>query len=105
MEFLSGIRVTAYNRENQKDAIRPAGYYILLLDYNEKKLQIIHFNVSKIDEANKVYNIIEKTTKDTNIDAVLVRVSSINSLRTAYPNYFSDIGEFIAIVNKYVGAN
>lgn len=104
LEFLSGIRVTAYNREKQKDAIRSAGYYILLLDYNEKKLQIIHFNVSKIDEANKVYNFIEKTTEDTNIDAVLVRVSSINSLRTAYPNYFSDIGEFISIVNKYVGA-
>ena len=36
------------------------------------------------------------------IDAVLVNVSSFNALKSAYPNYFSDIGEFVDIIKSYL---
>lgn len=101
LEFLSGIRVTAFNREKHSGILKSAGYYILVLDYDKKTLRILSFNASKIDEANKLYNRIESQTKGNN-DAVLVRVSSFNLLKSAYPNYFSDIGEFIAIIKKYI---
>ena len=57
---------------------------------------------SEFDEANNIYNSIESTRAGTKIDAVLVNVSSFKSLKSAYPNYFSDIGEFVNIVKSYL---
>lgn len=104
LEFLSGIRVAVDNKEKKLKEINSAGYYILLLNYKTHMLKIRHYNASQFDEANKIYNIIENAKSETQLDAVLVRVSSFKSLKSAYPNYFSDIGEFISIVNEYVVA-
>lgn len=101
LDFLSGIRVAVDNQE-EKIKYNNAGYYILILNYNTKRLQIKKYKSSEIDEANKIYNSIESTRAETKIDAVLVRVSSFKDLKKAYPNYFSDIGEFIDIVKSYL---
>lgn len=55
-----------------------------------------------MEKANKVYSQIEQTKSESQIDAVLVRVSSLQSLKAAYPNYFSDIAEFVNIVKEYL---
>ena len=52
--------------------------------------------------ANVIYNSIEATRAANKIDAVLVRVSSFKTLEKAYPNYFSDIGEFVDLVKSYL---
>ena len=95
LAFLSGIKV-AMNNQNQKSDIYKSGYCILILNYNTRILNLRFFNASQIEEANVIYNSIERTRGK--IDAVLVRVSSFKELRSAYPNYFSDIQEFIDIV-------
>lgn len=101
LDFLSGIRVAVDNREKFTNGNR-VSYYILILNYNTKRLQIKSFKSSEIDEANNIYNSIESTRAETKIDAVLVRVSSFKELEKAYPNYFSDIGEFVDIVKSYL---
>lgn len=101
LDFLSGIRVAVDNQED-KIGVKNTGYYILILNYNTKRLQIKHYKSSQITEANDVYNSIEATRAESKIDAVLVRVSSFKELQKAYPNYFSDIGEFVDIVRSYL---
>lgn len=101
LDFLSGIRV-AVDNQKPKDLKSSVAYYILILNYNTNRLQIKAFGASQIEEANAVYNSIESTRAETKIDAVLVRVSSFNTLRKAYPNYFSDIGEFVSLVKEYL---
>lgn len=101
LDFLSGIRIAIDNQERNSN-IEKIGYYILILNYNTRRLQIKRFKSSEFEEANNIYNSIESTRAETKIDAVLVRVSSFKDLQKAYPNYFSDIGEFIDIVTTYL---
>ena len=101
LDFLSGIRV-AVDNQKLKGAKSTAAYYILILNYNTNRLQIKAFGASQIEEANEIYNSIEATRAETKIDAVLVRVASFNALRKAYPNYFSDIEEFVKLVKSYL---
>lgn len=101
LDFLSGIRV-ATDYQEEKLSKSDVGYCILILNYNTKKLRIRRFKSSEFDEANNIYNSIESTRAESKIDAVLVRVSSFKELKKAYPNYFSDIGEFVRIVKSYL---
>ena len=103
LDFLSGIRV-AVDNQIQKGQLNKSGYCILILNYNTKRLSIKTFNNSQIDEANSIYTSIEKTRAESKIDAVLVRVSSFKELRSAYPNYFSDIEEFVTIIKSYLAS-
>ncbi|KAF5061946.1 hypothetical protein DSECCO2_310020 [anaerobic digester metagenome] len=100
LDMLSAIRV-AVGYQDQK-AFDKKGYYILIFNYNNRRLQIKFFKPSQMDEANEIYSQIEKTRAESKIDAVLVRVSSIKALKSAYPNYFSDIGDFLGIVKSYL---
>lgn len=100
LDFLSGIRVAVDNTDNV--GRKNNGYCILILNYTTRRLKIKHYKSSEIDVANDVYNKIESSKEHAKIDAVLVRVSSFAALQKAYPNYFSDIGEFVQIVKAYL---
>ena len=105
LDFLSGIRVAVdYQKNKLKNGKTQskAQYYILILNYNTRRLSVKSYTTGQIDEANNVYNSIESTRAEEKIDAVLVNVSSFNVLKSAYPNYFSDIGEFVDIVKSYL---
>ena len=107
LDLLSGINVANYvfdsdriikkRKKKDKDL-----YCILILDYNIRNLTIRLFNSSDIELANTIYNSIEATREKMKQDAVLIRVSSLNSIRKAYPNYFQDIGKFVKIVKEYL---
>lgn len=73
-------------------------YFLLRLDYTNKDLQVNSFSEGKVNLATDIYNAIEKNN-DPDIDVVLVSATSFDSLRIAYPNYFTDITEFIGMVN------
>ena len=100
LDMLSAI-IVAVDHQNRVD-IDKNGYNILILNYETRRLSIKSFKPSETDEANEVYSQIESTRAESKIDAVLVRVSSYQALRSAYPNYFSDIGEFVDIVKSYL---
>ncbi len=100
LDKLSAIRV-AVKHQDRINFQKP-GYYILMLNYNTHLLRVIHFLPGQIQSANEVYKQIEKNRVESQIDAVLVRVSSVQALKAAYPNYFADIGEFLNIVKSYL---
>ena len=104
LDFLKGIQVAIGHQEHKKDS-NNSGYCILILNYDTRRLNIKFFYTSQFEEANNIYNSIESTRAESKIDAVLVQVSSFNVLRSAYPNYFSDISEFINIVESYLKWN
>lgn len=103
---LSGLNVAIDfdgKNENKKN-----NYYILILDYTRKRMRIKSFETKNIEVATEVYNQLEgELESDKNI--VLVSASSFDSLRAAYPNYFTDIQEFVDMmrslydnINKFI---
>ncbi len=100
LDMLSAIRVAVQSED--KLAYRKNGYYILILNYQTRLLTFRYFQPSDAAKANDVYRDIEKTRADAPIDAVLVRVSSVKTMKVAYPNYFLDIGEFISITKGFL---
>ena len=86
---------------DKADKLKKQGYVLLVLNYSTHRLRVVPFLPSQYDQANELYSEIEATSAETNSDAVLVRVSSYKSLKSAYPNYFSDIGEFVNILKSY----
>ena len=100
LDMLSAIRVAVDTQEQR--SFKKQGYYILILNYDTKRLRIKHFMPSQIEQANELYSVIESQRGKTHVDAVLVRVSSFQTLKSAYPNYFTDIGEFLNLVKSYL---
>ena len=100
IDMLSAIRVAVDDQDTKH--FKQQGYYILILNYNTRRLQVKHFKPSQLETATEIYQNIERTRAESKIDAVLVRVDSFKTLKSAYPNYFSDIGEFVSLVKEYL---
>lgn len=93
---LSALSV-AIKHTNEK--MKGQGYYILQLNYKKKVLRISGFSTNQIEVATTVYNQIEALS-NPNVDAVLVSATSFETLKAAYPNYFTDISEFVKIMRR-----
>lgn len=100
LDMLKAITV-ALSHEDQKK-LDKRGYYILTLNYMTRRLKIDYFKPSETEQANERYNYLESARGDDPIDIVLVRSSSFQTVRAAYPNYFMDIREFVGIVSDYL---
>lgn len=97
LPILNSLNVTISYTEKHMTQKSINLYYILLLDYDKMSVTIRAFMPSKIDNATKVYDKIEK---NPNQNVVLVSAKSFNDLRSAYPNYFADISNFVEKVNN-----
>ena len=75
------------------------GYYLLQLNLEKKLLRINKFSTNQIELATNVYDKIE-SLNNPQIDAVLVSAASFDTLKAAYPNYFTDISEFVQMMRK-----
>lgn len=102
LEFLKGIRVAV---DNTKILNKARGYFLLILNYDKSRLRIQHFLPGQVNKANEIYSQIESGRIESKIDTVLVRVDSFQALKSAYPNYFSDIKEFVDIVYSEISTN
>lgn len=96
---LDAIRFAIENGDMRK--IGKGGYFLLKLNYETNELKINSYKPSEVDDANKDYTTIE-SLKNPVVDAVLVRAESFSTLKSAYPNYFGDISEFINIMRTYI---
>lgn len=76
-------------------------YYVLDLNYKDKRLQVYPFAKNELDIANDLYARLEIKTSNKN-NAVLVSADSIHNLKKAYPNYFMDIKEFVTKLEKII---
>ena len=77
------------------------GYYLLRLDRENNELIINTFKKKELEQATEQYNMAEKNRSPSE-DVVLVSTSSFNMLKQAYPNYFSDISEFISLLESFI---
>ncbi len=102
LRFLDGISV-AINHQGMTEykTVHPM-YYLLVLNYNTCRLSIRSYKASAFERANQDYSYLENQRNASNIDVVLVRANSFNTVRSAYPNYFSDITEFSSIINDHL---
>jgi len=76
-------------------------WLLLVLNIDSSTIQVTGF--ANRAKAAKALDEIE-LQKPESLDAVLVWVDSVNSLRTAYPNYYADTEDFIARLNEALGA-
>lgn len=75
-------------------------YYLLILNPKQKLTSIYGYSQKDYKLANGFYEQVEKLYSDMNI--VLVTSTSIDELKAAYPNYFSDISKFITILEDSI---
>ena len=84
----------------QADA-KGQGYYLLRLDIKSGQLVINQYSKKQLEAATAAYDAAEKN-REPNEDVVLVATTSFNMLKQAYPNYFSDISEFINLMHQFL---
>ena len=77
------------------------GYAVVLIQFEEKIVQLRHYNADALEEATRYYSEVEKTIKDDNAAVVLVSVSDMKELQEAYPSYFLNAGEFIQSLQEF----
>lgn len=63
---------------------------------------MLYFKPSEIEAAALTYDNLENMRGKEPLDIVLVRASSLSTVKEAYPNYFMDIGEFVKLVFEYL---
>ena len=78
------------------------GYYnLIVLDSSKKTVQIRSYSKAQLQVATSQYAELEAMNlKD--IDLVLVSAGRLKSLKTAYPNYFLDVRDFIEKVEVII---
>ena len=82
---------------------REAKYFLVQLDPVNEKVQVKGFRAEDSQEANRQYTEVEsRLPPGSPIQAVLVSVGSVASLKKAYPNYFLDTADFLAELRAIV---
>jgi len=77
--------------------------FLLVLDSIKRTLSTTPFRAEELEKASNAYLKIEKETEQhPEIQAVLVSVESIESLRAAYPNYYLDTGAFLDALRQAI---
>jgi ppGpp synthetase/RelA/SpoT-type nucleotidyltranferase len=98
-EFLSGCKTAA---EHIEQSTVGAVAYLLVLDVDTRMVNVSGFR--DITLATDKYNEMERRNQGKlNIQTVLVSVDSFNDLRSAYPNYYLDIKEFMRELREIIG--
>lgn len=77
------------------------GYAVILIQFDEKRVQLRHYNPEALEEATRYYSEVEKSIADENSAVVLVAVSDMRELKDAYPSYFLNAGEFVHALQEF----
>lgn len=73
----------------------------MILNAETKTVTIKSFSQRRLEEASSEYADTEKiSSKNKNVQAVLVATNSIDALKKAYPNYFLDTRQFSLALKK-----
>ena len=102
INMLKGISTATYHVGAKKSEKLKNGYYLLTLDHEKYRVSMKYFKIGQINEATDAYRQIESTRAENKIDAVLVSTDSFNTLKAAYPNYFTDIRDFVSILEASI---
>jgi len=84
------VMVNVLGKKSDVDA------YLLVLDASTRKITVQPYRKEEVPRALEEYLDVEKKNSEKpEIQAVLVSVTSLQALKTAYPNYYLDTGEFL----------
>lgn len=90
------VAVNRITRDKQQGA-----YHLVILNPEEKTVNIQSFGRARLEEANEEYTRVEGRISDGEpIQAVLVSAGPIETLQRAYPNYFLDTTAFLRRLDK-----
>lgn len=88
-------------RVAQKEGDRLAGYYVLILKFDERVVEFAEFRKTESADALSFAADYEKSiAADQNVQVVLVAAGSVRALTRAYPNYFLDTAIFVDVVRR-----
>lgn len=90
-----GESIKEYNLLNLK------GTFLLILNADQKEVEIEYYSKDRIIEATNKYLTIEKQ-ENVNTDVVLVSAASIKELEKGYPNYFADSAAFLKHLEYFI---
>lgn len=93
---------TAIYAQNLIESKENYDYFLMSLDINTNMLKIYGYSTFHLNDAIEQYNKLELLANTNN---VLASAKSMEELREAYPNYFGDVGEFMAEVGKFFNDN
>ena len=103
-ERLAAFKVATKALTDKK--FKGAGYFVVVLDLEEKVVNHTRYAKKEIDNATNHYNDLEDEYKDdSNRDVVLVSAESVRDLKRAYPNYFADTTQFEKNISQVYEAN
>lgn len=85
----------------------PSYYYLIDMRPNENKTSVRAFRRDQLKQATRAYAEIEaanrqEAMRESGANAVLVSGSRLADLREAYPNYFLDTGNFLALYDSLI---
>jgi ppGpp synthetase/RelA/SpoT-type nucleotidyltranferase len=90
-EFLAGCSTAAVHVEQRSVK---AEAFLLVLNVRTRRVNVRPFKT--ITEAGEEYNLTERRNEGKDyLQTVLVSVDSIGALKTAYPNYYLDVSQFL----------
>lgn len=99
-------RLTAYNaalKIFRDEKFRASDYFLLKLDPLAGVVHVSGYRKDQLADATKEYTEVERGIAEKTVqylDAVLVSVDSMASLKRAFPNYFADTRVFIDAMKK-----
>ncbi len=100
LDKLNGFAIAADQITTERGQ---GAYHLVVLDSENRTVQIRPYPISRLEQANIDYAEIEKRTKGGEpIEAVLVSAGPVDALRKAYPNYFLDTQAFVAQITKVI---
>jgi ppGpp synthetase/RelA/SpoT-type nucleotidyltranferase len=98
---LEGIRLLDFVEDD--DSLKNSRYWVLVSHLDEET-KIYGFPEGQTDAAVSVYNDKERRARqDAKSQVVLISVDSFKKIQEAYPNLFSDIQDFLFLLNEEVG--
>lgn len=99
-ETLQITEVSEYEKPYQK------GQSLLVLNTDEKRIEVHTFARDNAEGASKTYLHFEKKARNNpSLQVVLVEVDSLAALKSAYPNYYLDTTAFLRAVRKATRSN
>ena len=88
------------------DHIKPSQayfYHLIVLDSLNNRIQIVPYGRNSFAQAVHHYSKYEKRAAEgEKIEPVLVSAGALDQVRSAYPNFFLDIREFITLLNRII---
>ena len=96
LSYNEAIKKIDLNRESDDDV----GYYLLITDRVHETVSVRAYKKDNVEFATKMYQAFEKVKKENRWDVVLVSVTSIDNITSAYPNYFFMTEGFLRKLSK-----